>query len=160
MIYHPELFYLQDTRDFPLKKALLATAKAVSTFSYDYYSELITPKEGIKDKIRQGTLPQDKAAREKLIEEIFDWITDNSECWDLFALFLYGNPRNTKQDECDKFDHHDDTCCWALNLSEEEFLKVQKVWQENGLPSDLFYNRDLGVQKGWRYYSPKRLGSS
>lgn len=156
MIYHPEMFYFQETKDFPLQKAILVTAKAVSSFCYDYYSELIAPKKGIKDKVKQGVLPNDKLVREKLIEEILGWITDNSDFSDLFALFLYGNPRNTKQDECDKFDHHDTTSCWALNLTEEEFAKVQEEWKKNNLPEDLFYNRDLGIQKGWRYYSPKR----
>lgn len=156
MIYHPELFYFYDTKDFPLKKALLATAKAVSNYCYDYSSQLITPKKGAKEKTKQGILPRDKKKRERFIEDIFDWIAENSKCWDLFALFLYGKQHNTKPDETDKFDHHDDTCCWALNLTDVEFAAVQKEWQRNNLPQDLFYPRDSGIQKGWHCYTPKR----
>lgn len=156
MIYHPELYYFFDTKDFPLERALLVTAKAVSKYCKEYSAELVVPQKGINDKSRAGELPKAKVDREILIDEIFDWIKDNSEFSDMFALFLYGSPRNSNPEECDKFDHHDDTCCWALNLTDEEFKEVQAEWRKNDLPDDLFYNRDLGIQKGWHYYSPKQ----
>lgn len=156
MIYHSELYYFYDTKDFPSEKAFLVTAKAVSRFCKDYYAELIAPKKGVKDKTKSEDLPGDITKREKLIEEILTWIRENSEVNDLFALFLYGNPRNTNSEECEKFDHHDDTCCWALNLTEEEFAELQAEWRKNQLPDDLFYPRNLGIQKGWKYYTPKQ----
>jgi len=155
MIYHPELYYLQDSPDFPLDKAFLVTAKTVSAWSKDYFAGLVAPKKGTKDKSRSGDLPKDKNEREELIEDLYGWIKENSDVPDLFAMFLYGDPRRSRPDECEKFDHHDTTSCWALNLTDTEFASLQKAWQENDLPNDIFFPRDKSIQKGIRYYTPK-----
>lgn len=44
-----------------------------------------------------------------------------------------------------KFEHHEDTCCWSLDLTEEEFKELQKQWKLNDLPQDLFYPEDKGM---------------
>ena len=155
MIYHPELYYLQNRPDFPFDKAFLVTANAVSAWCKYYLAELVAPKKGIKIRSRSGDLPKDKTEREDLIEDLYRWMKESSDVPNLFAMFLYGDPRRSKPDECDKFDHHDTTSCWALNLTDTEFTALQKAWEEHDLPTDLFFPRDKSIQKGIRYYTPK-----
>ena len=44
-----------------------------------------------------------------------------------------------------KFDHHDDTGSWALDLTEREVAELQAAWQSHGLPKDLFYPAEQTV---------------
>lgn len=34
---------------------------------------------------------------------------------------------------------YDDTCCWFLNLSEDEFANLQGAWRKKDLSANLFY---------------------
>ncbi|MFN3925719.1 MAG: hypothetical protein ACK4QL_00010 [Pseudanabaenaceae cyanobacterium] len=63
------------------------------------------------------------------------WIFANSIVDELFYLLLDDEPVN----KIAKFDHHDDTCCWFLNLTESEFGILQDAWHRNNLPVNLFY---------------------
>ncbi len=159
MIYQPDLFYFFDTRNFPAERAFCVTARAVSKYSYDYSAKLLAPKRGMKDRIRQGVMPQNDHEREKLIDDIYSWIAESSYDAGLYSLFLYDKQRNTDPEKCQKFDHHDDTCCCGLNLSDTEFAEVRAAWVQNDLPLDLFYPNLLGVQKGFHYYSPRQWQS-
>ena len=141
MIYLPEYSYYFRKKDFPFEKAVIVTAKSISKGCKGYKAQLISPKKGIKECIKEGTLPKSQKEKEKFIENIFKWIFDNSFCSDLFAFFLYEDYPHLKNYPA-KFDHHDDTCCWCLNLDEKEFEELKKVLKKNKLPDDLFYSED------------------
>ncbi len=139
-LYVAELYYLQDHKDtFPYREAVRVTAVAVSRWCTHYHAKLLAPlSNDVQPQERTGRLPEDPAARERFVADLVDWIFANSLVGDLFALFLDDRPI-PRREQRPKFDHHDDTCCWALNLSEEEFATLQAVWREHGLPEDLFY---------------------
>jgi hypothetical protein len=82
--------------------------------------------------------------REVFIADLVGWLFENSIIDDLFCLFLDSEP-TPKPGKVAKFDHHDDTCCWVLNLTETEFAHLQAVWRANGLPEDLFYPERAGL---------------
>ena len=135
MIYLPELFYFDDTPGFPLKEAVAVTAQVISQWCSRYNAKLLAPKKGVKITERKGLLPADEE-RQKFIKDLINWIFTNS-IYDMFALFLYRDSHKAKITAA--FDHHDDTCCWALNLAPNEFEILQKEWSKNGLPKDMFY---------------------
>lgn len=139
MPYLAELYYLQDQKDFPFQKAVRVTAAGVSRWSSFYYAKLIAPKSEQMDGIEKiGHLPVEPQDKENFVAEMVNWLFENSVTEDLFCLFLDDEslPRRGK---VAKFDHHDDTCCWALNLSPSEFTELQSIWRANDLPEDLFF---------------------
>ncbi len=139
MLYLPELYYLQDRRDFPLEKAIEVTAVTVSRWCSAYQARLIAPlSKDIAPLQKSGALPEALVERERFVRELVAWIFANSNPPDLFGLLLGEHPLSAK-DSPAKFNHPDDTCCWVLNLSESEFAELQNVWQANDLPPDLFY---------------------
>lgn len=150
MLYLPELYYFFDSKDFPTEKAITVTAITVAKWSQYYRAELIEPKKGISNTVRTGKLPDNKSQIETFIKKLLLWIFDSSTIRvDLFSLFLDSYPledkwENTNRDVA-KFDHHDDTCCWVLNLTKTEFEKLQQVWKDNNLPTDLFYPEGKGI---------------
>lgn len=87
---------------------------------------------------KQGLLPIDSSEREAFVTELVRWIFANSIVEDLFYLLLDDGPV-PQENKVARFDHHDDTCCWFLNLSESEFAILQDVWRKNDLPANLFY---------------------
>lgn len=139
MLYLPELYYFFDQKDFPIKKAILVTAKKVSEWSIYYKAKLISPVKGLKDTERQGKLPSQSEEKQQFISNLLKWMISNSEANDLFALFLDDLAIGQREDKPAKFDHHDDTCCWLLNLTEQQFQELKTAWKDNGLPEDLFY---------------------
>lgn len=145
-LYVAELHYLQDHKDtFPYREAVRLTAMAVSRWCTYYQARLIMPRSNdIQPQERTGRLPDDLAARERFVGELVDWLFANSLCDDLFALFLDDKPLPRPKPMC-KFDHHDDTCCWVLDLSEDEFAALQAIWREHGLPEDLFYPSEKAI---------------
>ncbi len=139
MLYAAELFYLQDQRDFPFQKAVLVTARAVAQWCSHFQARLIVPPEKYTVPTeKQGILPTDTVEREAFITELVQWIFANSMVDELFYLLLDDEPI-PQVSKVARFDHHDDTCCWFLNLTESEFGSLQNAWQENDLPIDLFY---------------------
>lgn len=143
MVYFPELYYFFDTQGFLLEDAVKATAKGVGVYCTHYSAEILFPKIGVTETKREGTLPQGKTDKRVFIEELVSWIFENSTTPDLFELHF-----DTEKGG-GKFDHHDDTCCWLLNLTEDEFDEVREEWKRNGLPEDLFYEegREKRVQR-------------
>ena len=140
MIYSPELYYFFDTPEFDLTKAVRITAEKVAEWSFGFEAELLAPKKGVVEKRKSGRLSADSVERKKQINESLDWIAEHSIVKDLFKLIL--SSQEIRDKEPNLFDHHDDTCCWCLNISVEEFSELQKTWQENDLPVDLFYSVD------------------
>lgn len=139
MRYLPELFYLQDQKDFPLQKAVEVTAVTVSHWCRFYEARLIVPvsKESIPLQ-KSGALPDGMPEREAFIHALVDWLFAHSNPPELFTLRLADDPLSSK-DGVAKFDHPDDTCCWTLDLSAEQFTELQLAWQAQALPTDLFY---------------------
>lgn len=163
MIYLPELFYLQRRDgDFPFQRAVRVTAVAIGQWCTHFYAKIIAPKGGYKGPLeRQGPLPENLCKREAFISDLLDWLFSNSEVEVLFGLLLDDDA--ICSDRVAKFAHHDDTCCWVLNLTEEEFAQLQAVWRANGLPEDLFYPEHqqicVPVQgPGWKAHLLRALG--
>ena len=146
MIYLPELYYFFDQSDFPLGKAVLVTAKKVGEWCTHYQAKLISPIKGIKESERQGKLPSPIQEKQKFIDDLFNWIISNSETSDLFALFFDDLEIGQSKDRPAKFDHHDDTCCWVMNLTEQQFQELKTIWKDNGLPEDLFYKEGAEIK--------------
>ncbi len=138
MRYLPELYYLQDQIGFPFQKAVLITAIAVSHTCQHYYANLITPNKNHADPVeKSGSLPTDPREKEIFITGLIQWLFDNSISEELFCLFLSAQPLSTPSPP--NFDHHDDTCCWTLNISQNEFNSLQTFWSDHNIPADLFY---------------------
>ncbi len=138
MRYLAELFYFQDQRDFPFRKSVLVTATTVAQWCTHFYARIIAPRSRIIPTEKKGLLPADLQEREIFVAQLVDWLFENSISDELFCLLLDDKPV-PRSGGVAKFDHHDDTCCWVLNLTEEEFAECQAKWQANGLPKDLFY---------------------
>jgi hypothetical protein len=171
MVYIPEI-YLQDEQDFPFQDAVLVTATTVSRWCSHYRAELIAAKsKHTVSTCKSGALPTNAYDKEAFVTEVVSWIFENSLIRTLFYLRLDDEPV-PRQGKVTKFDHHDDTGCWMLDLTENEFAELQATWQVHGLPKDLFYPvektlcvprpgggliagllRALGVQK---CYTPKQ----
>lgn len=145
MIFLPELYYLQDQQDFPFRKAVTITARTVGRWCNHYRAELIVPiSETTQPRTCHGILPARGAEKEIFIEGLVAWLFAHSAVESLFALFLDAEALPV-EGEVAKFDHHDDTCCWALNLTEREFGELRQAWVANDLPEDLFYPEGQGV---------------
>jgi len=138
MRYLPELYYLQDKRDFPFQKSVLVTATTVAQWCTHFHARIIAPKNHILPIEKEGLLPTAPQEKETFVAQLVDWLFENSISDELFCLLLDDKPVPRSGEEA-KFDHHDDTCCWVLNLTEEEFTECQAKWWANGLPKDLFY---------------------
>ena len=104
---------------------------------------LSTHKE-VTDTKKEGKLPSDKKEKDIFIQNIIEWIFDKSDLEDMFLLFLGGKSVLTDKSTSVKFDHHDDTCCWVLNLTEKEFRQLKNNLKKNNLPEDLFYESSKG----------------
>lgn len=133
MIYNFEVYY---SNKINLIKAVKIVASYVANFCKFYEAEIIIPKKGFHGpKKKLGKIPLED--KEKFINNIVNWLVNNSEINELFKLLLYNNPKSTHKPRL--FDHHDDTCCWVLSLTNDQFFGLQKVLKLNGLPEDLFY---------------------
>jgi hypothetical protein len=138
MVYVPEL-YLQDERNLPFQDAVLVTATTVSCWCSHYRAELIVAKsKHVMPTCKSGALPTNTHEKAAFVTELVSWIFENSLIHTLFCLRL-DDELVSQQGKVTKFDHHDDTGCWALDLTESEFAELQAAWQGHGLPKDLFY---------------------
>ena len=119
--YSPELYYFFDSKEFKeknYKKSIFVIAKTVGQWC-DYYSaKLLSPHKEVTDTKKEGKLPSDKKEKDIFIQNIIEWIFDKSDLEDMFLLFLGGKSVLTDKSTSVKFDHHDDTCCWVLNLTD------------------------------------------
>ena len=155
MIYTTELYYWQDP-EFSFEKALRVTVEAITPFAKSYEATLIAPEDRKASKERHGLLPEDAVQKQNAMREVLDWIISASSQRDLFSLFI-SSEEATSHEKINLFDHHDDTCCWALNLSKMQFIALQEMWKQHDLPTDLFFPEDEGTQIGNYYYTPKQL---
>jgi hypothetical protein len=139
MLYSPELYYLQDNKNFDFRKAVVVTATTVARWCNYYEAKLLASKSrDVAQRPKRGSLPSDLQEKEVFLTELINWIFENSWVDDLFVLFLDDEPV-PRSEGVAKFDHHDDTCCWVLNLTGGEFAELQAAWEAHDLPRDLFY---------------------
>lgn len=136
-IYEPELYYFNN-KVVALRKAVLISALSVGAKCKYYKARLIAPNKGVKIFTKEGMLPENQKEKEIFIKDLVNWIFDNTQVEMLFALFLDDEPLFQKN-RIAKFDHHDDTDCWVLNLVKEEFNKLQSALEKEKLPKNLFY---------------------
>ena len=125
------------------RKLISVSAKSVGNNCNYYHAELLSPIRGAKETKKSGSLPKNKKEKSQFIENIVNWIFDNSKSDELFVLFLDDSPIDRKK--CSKFCHHDDTCCWDLNLTEKEFKSLRNDLKSNNLPTDIFYDSSKAV---------------
>lgn len=138
MLYAAELFYWQEQRDFPFQKAVLVTASTVAQWCTHFRARLLAPRGRLATGEKWGALPTVPAERAAFVAELVCWIFAHSLVEELFYLLIDDEPV-PQAGRVAKFDHHDDTCCWLLNLTGSEFVALQDAWRDNGLPPDLFY---------------------
>lgn len=159
MVYNFDTYYLNKV-DFA--KLVTVAASFVSTKTEFYNAELTLPADRtIAEKVRQGALPEEK--REEFIKHLVDWLIKNSLNQELFKLMLYNEPASSSEPM--PFDHHDDSCCWVLNLSESDFEEFKLFLESHSLPVDLFYKSTesvlvknkgiLGILGFQKSYTPK-----
>jgi hypothetical protein len=175
MNYVLERYYI-DKKIVSLREVIITTTQMVATFSDYYYAELLSPKKGVEQIYKSGKLPTNFKEKEEFIQELVEWIFENSICFDLFSLFLDNKPIKRKpmkqikflgfipvgvSQDADKdnglrkFDHRDDTYCWTLNISQNEFQELKNRLSQHKLPEDLFYSSDKNVCTTFHCYSPK-----
>ncbi|MDO8561250.1 MAG: hypothetical protein Q7S05_00280 [bacterium] len=148
-LYLPELYYFFDQKEFSTERtrAILVTAKKVSEWSTYYRAKLITPVKGLKDTERQGKLPLQSEEKHQFIDDLIKWIISNSvfPMNNLFTLFLDDSEIQRKYKHT-KFAHPDDTCCWTMTLTEQQFQGLKTTWKDNRLPEDLFYKEGKEIR--------------
>lgn len=162
MLYFPELAYLQDQPQFPLHQAVRVTAATVARWCTHYEAKLISANRKIEPIKQEGQLPSEPAAREEFVAALVGWLMENSITEVLFYLVMDDQPV-PQSGRIAKFDHHDDTDCWVLNLSESEFAVLQSAWRSHGLPEDLFYPEGSAIRvpypaSGWKGKLLRLLG--
>lgn len=141
MRYLAELHYFEQA-DFPVCKAVLVTAIAVAQGCRHCYARILAPRTpSLPTKTRSGVLPADPRAKEAFVADLVGWLFEHPRFEDPFCLLLNDTPL-PRRDGVARFDHHDHTSSWVLNLSAEAFAALQERWQAEGLPTDLFYPED------------------
>jgi len=151
MIYLAEDYYFKNNKNFPSKKAILITAWEVSLECQYYEAIILAPKRGIKEKVRQGLLPKSSDEKKEFIQQLLNWIWDNSVV-NTYRLVL-SNEKEKNKIVNQKYGQYDGTdCCWMLDLSKKEFFELQKTWKNNALPQDIFYPEDKEVVTIPEYY--------
>jgi len=103
-----------------------------------------SPRYPFYNFTNSGKLPPSVEEKRKFLNKITEYLLDELNS-DSFLLWLDPAPipRFSKQQRIYKFDHHDDTCCWALNLDDDEYAILRKTFGENGLLEDVFHSSNL-----------------
>lgn len=132
MRYFLDTAYLEDYK-FPdiIKVTLLALIKEKD----EYEGRIICPKNKNIELIKSGVINDDIEA---FTQNILKWIFDSSIIEELFYLCIF---REGKLNKRTIFKHDDDTCCWFLDLSENEYTKFCANLKNLNYPIDLFYKK-------------------
>jgi len=139
MRYLPELYYLQDYKEVPLPKAVIVTATFTAKWCDYFYAKILAPRtKRLRSWERYGSLPANLQQKELFVTNLLHWLFENSFTDELFCLRLDDKPVS-RTSIVAKFDHPDDTGCWTLNLSDDQFAALQDHWRKQELPEDLFY---------------------
>ena len=136
MRYFPEVYYFYDQQGFPFEKAVLVTARKVSEWCTHYKAKLTGPAKVVME--RRGSLPLEAQEKQTFVDDLVRWVLANSYPDD-FALLLYDFEISQGKDELANFQHAHGTCCWGLDMTEQQFQELRHAWKQNELPEDLFY---------------------
>ena len=130
MIYQCEADYFQN-KNYPLNKAILVIAGVVSRWCKFYQAKVIYPKNKKQSVSFDGELSSTIKNKREKITEIVNLVLNNSEMPDIFYLKI--DDREISPERIAKFDHHDDTDCWVLNLelNEPPYELTVKGWSED-----------------------------
>ena len=148
MIYSPDDYYFWNNEDISFQKAVLVTVKTVSKWCDSYQATIKSPKTSLQIKYKSGDLPKTAADKEKFVINVLNWIWDNSKNERYFRLYLI---KNIQEKQVNVF-VHDDDANWGLELSEDEFRALQKIFKKNCLPEDLFSKKEHTIIAIPKYY--------
>lgn len=127
-------------KNIPASKLLYVTAMTAARWCRYYEINLLYPREDIPAVIEKGRLPRKKKAKELFVQQLLDWMYQNSAIESRFGFSLdekpIGQVRQEKQ--MAKFDYNGDTSRWFLNLGEEELKELKAAWISNQFPEDFF----------------------
>lgn len=120
-------------------KAFYLTALTVARFCDSYWDGnnhwfFPSPKIiRIKDNLKFVTFIESE------LDKLFFYLNTDPDLIFVFMLDKSPNQINTKnRKEPVKFDHHDTSDSWVLNLTMKEYAILQSEIGNNGLPTDLF----------------------
>ena len=136
--------YVANMKYFPegetefLKKILPVVIETIGQFCR-YYSVGVWTQKKIRPKFTRGAFPDDQKEKREMLHAVSEYITDNLES-ELFTLFMDSEKLSGwgRRKQGRKFDHHDDTDCWVLFLTEEEFRTLRSAFHLHGSPEDIF----------------------
>lgn len=149
MIYLAEVFYWREQKDFPFRAALEVTVQWVGEWCGYYLAEILAPRDRSQRPLRrQGPLPAEATERASFLGELVGWLLDSSLGNEPLRLLLDDQPI-VRLGSTPKLAFYDSVDTWTLNLSEEEFSRIQALWSQHGLPTDLFYPQSAGVCVPW-----------
>lgn len=158
--YLPERFYFAGPASVPLGDASRVTVQCVARWA-DRYTAYSTIAKDMPDDAqrRGGQLPLDSEARTALVNEIFAWFEQHGVPWYVAAV-------NLDLGDQPLLDAHDDIP-GVLALMPEQFVELQRTWEQHGLPHDLYYLAreqrtvieptillDGGVARTYQRYTP------
>src|SRR3989338_2112100 len=150
MIYLPETYYWTDSK-FPVQDALSIVTKTISQWCSYYEAQILTPKKGVRNKTQNGNLPKNNQEKKQSIEDILNWILNNSKD-DWYRLELSDEKENNKLVNSKFFKYEGLYCCWGLKLTENEFAELKEKLIAKHLPEDLFYPENKEVITIPKYY--------
>jgi len=139
MRYALEHCYWRGKDCFDVERIIRSAVLGVLDSCDYYYAEIMVPMKGVEETVRKGTLPEQGEARRVFAKELFDWVFKNSVVLEIFTLYLDERPIAPGSSGEIIFSHDDDTCCWALHLTDTQYSVLLAQLEHDGLPVDLFY---------------------
>lgn len=145
-MYLAEPFHWNDG-DFPRAMARRVTVLGVARWVRFYEAHLLAPRRHCRRRrVRRGALPTAVAARAPALDALLRWLEDCSQV-DTFRLLLGERSDTLTQDPL--FARWEEDIETTLCLTPARFAALRKVWQEAGLPPDLFALADEFTCQPW-----------
>lgn len=139
MEYKPEIYLWHWGSSEQFWKSIDLTVREVGQYCVYFYVELSEPKDGIRVKEREGSLPSSPEEKDIFLHELVDWLQENSRM-PIFALEMHDKHFKMEASrDLSLFTRGDCNGCTVLNLTNEQFVRLQQIWEKNNLPKDLFY---------------------
>jgi hypothetical protein len=160
MIFLKEPYYFRKD-DFPLYKAVLATAKSIAPACNGFLAKTSNSNDR---KWKKGPLPQNKSERILYVHKLVNWLFNNAEHPEEVILNLYDRyPITEAKNHMPpaKFSYHGSEY-FSLNLNHEEWSKLQNTLGKNGLPKDLYFPKEMQIKvpaEGGMFGHIKRQGT-
>lgn len=126
----------------------------VGQFCCYYYADPAggAPRRIAAREIRSRGLSHRVSARKKELREIGEWLRSVVRTRECFTLVMddedtiKAHQKPIVKGERPRpliFSHPDDTCCWTLSLTDDQYDALRVALREHGLPEDLFVERQL-----------------